>query len=62
MGRTRWNTFLKLVLNFSAVFIFNLGLVEIIENSLVTALAQPKITCSKLTMDTLEQGVKYVQS
>ena len=62
MGRTRWNTFLKLVLNFSAVFIFNLGLVEIIENSLVTALAQPKITCSKLRMETLEQGVKYVQS
>ena len=23
---------------------------------------QPEITCSKLTMKTLEQGVKYVQS
>ena len=25
-------------------------------------LLQPAITCSKLTIDTLEQGVKYVQS
>ena len=25
-------------------------------------LAQPAITCSKLTIDTIEQGVKYVQS
>ena len=24
--------------------------------------AQPAITCSKLTIETLEQGVKYVQS
>ena len=24
--------------------------------------SQPAITCSKLTMETLEQGVKYVQS
>ena len=24
--------------------------------------AQPAITCSKLTIQTLEQGVKYVQS
>ena len=23
---------------------------------------QPEITCSKLTIETLEQGVKYVQS
>ena len=23
---------------------------------------QPGITCSKLTMETLEQGVKYIQS
>ena len=26
------------------------------------ALSQPAITCSKLTIETLEQGVKYVQS
>ena len=25
-------------------------------------LTQPEITCSKLTIETLEQGVKYVQS
>ena len=25
-------------------------------------LIQPAITCSKLTIETLEQGVKYVQS
>ena len=24
--------------------------------------AQPAITCSKLTIETLEQGVKYIQS
>ena len=28
----------------------------------ITATAQPAITCSKLTIETLEQGVKYVQS
>ena len=27
-----------------------------------TSRIQPAITCSKLTIDTLEQGVKYVQS
>ena len=27
-----------------------------------TALTQPAIACSKLTIETLEQGVKYVQS
>ena len=28
----------------------------------VTLIAHPAITCSKLTIETLEQGVKYVQS
>ena len=28
----------------------------------VLATTQPAITCSKLTIETLEQGVKYVQS
>ena len=28
----------------------------------VDALTQPAITCSKLTVETLEKGVKYVQS
>ena len=27
-----------------------------------SAFAQPAIACSKLTIETLEQGVKYVQS
>ena len=27
-----------------------------------TGISQPTITCSKLTIETLEQGVKYVQS
>ena len=27
-----------------------------------TQITQPAITCSKLTIETLEQGVKYVQS
>ena len=27
-----------------------------------TNITQPAITCSKLTIETLEQGVKYVQS
>ena len=27
-----------------------------------TEVSQPAITCSKLTTETLEQGVKYVQS
>ena len=31
-------------------------------NRHVTYVAQPAITCSKLTIETLEQGVKYVQS
>ena len=30
--------------------------------SLVFYRSQPAITCSKLTIETLEQGVKYVQS
>ena len=30
--------------------------------SLIIFLSQPAITCSKLTIETLEQGVKYVQS
>ena len=29
---------------------------------LTTCYAQPAITCAKLTIETLEQGVKYVQS
>ena len=35
----------------------NLHLYEFCLNS-----SQPAITCSKLTIETLEQGVKYVQS
>ena len=32
------------------------------DDSFVAPLAQPASTCSKLTTETLEQGVKYVQS
>ena len=31
-------------------------------NRSVKTLSQPAFTCSKLTIETLEQGVKYVQS
>ena len=31
-------------------------------NMILVKSSQPAITCSKLTMETLEQGVKYVQS
>ena len=29
---------------------------------IISVLSQPAIACSKLTIETLEQGVKYVQS
>ena len=32
------------------------------EYEISMTLTQPAITCSKLTIETLEQGVKYVQS
>ena len=32
------------------------------ENLLSKPKGEPAITCSKLTIETLEQGVKYVQS
>ena len=32
------------------------------KKSKINKRAQPAITCSKLTIETLEQGVKYVQS
>ena len=31
-------------------------------NKVLKVMTQPTITCSKLTIETLEQGVKYVQS
>ena len=31
-------------------------------NRRIITLSQPAITCSKLTIETLEQGVKYVQN
>ena len=30
-------------------------------NPVITIICQPAITCSKLTTETLEKGVKYVQ-
>ena len=35
--------------------------VQLVQGNFAT-LTQPAITCSKLTIETLEQGVKYVQS
>ena len=32
------------------------------QNKTLTTLTQPAITCSKLTIEILEQGVKYFQS
>ena len=31
-------------------------------NQLIPSSTQPAFTCSKLTIETLEQGVKYIQS
>ena len=36
--------------------------IRLLKCSRIVAVAQPKFTCSKLTIETLEQGVKYVQS
>ena len=33
-----------------------------VEGNATFTIAQPAITCSKLTIETLEQGVKYVRS
>ena len=38
------------------------NLVEVIPKVFNTVKTQPVFTCSKLTIETLEQGVKYVQS
>ena len=35
---------------------------RVINNELGHDIAHPAITCSKLTIETLEKGVKYVQS
>ena len=35
---------------------------EWVKKSSVNVLSQPAITCSKFKIETLEQGVKYVQS
>ena len=37
-------------------------LLNTISSRTVLDLSQPTITCSKLTIETLQQGVKYVQS
>ena len=34
----------------------------LLAHSLKLSLSQPAFTCSKLTIETVEQGVKYVQS
>ena len=35
---------------------------RILNDNTITGHLQPAFTCSKLTIETLEQGVKYVQS
>ena len=37
-------------------------LIECLLLTIFKAITQPAFTCSKLTIETLEQGVKYVQS
>ena len=42
------------------IYIYYLTFCQLSKN--MTSSAQPAFTCSKLTIETLEQGVKYVQS
>ena len=37
-------------------------LMSLLHLDIIKEFTQPAITCSKLTIETLEQGVKYVQS
>ena len=55
LGIRFWNCkfFLELFLHQWSVSIYKLT---------ERTLSQPAVTCSKLTIETLEQGVKYVQS
>ena len=41
--------------------VFKLGIINDKSKKRLAA-AQPEFTCSKLTIETLEQGMKYVQS
>ena len=41
---------------------FFISLKKLCLQEMFTLLTQPAFTCSKLTMETLEQGVKYIQS
>ena len=45
--------------NILKMFDFNNFTAKLLESFILT---QPAITCSKLTIKTLEQGMKYVQS
>ena len=66
----RWLSVLKKCPNtelFSICIFLNSGQIENKDQTLfkqwsLIALSQPAITCSKLTIETLEEGVKYVQS
>ena len=45
------------------IFLYQGQNVEVLVKTVLNlALIQPAFTCSKLTTETLEQGVKYVQS
>ena len=50
----------KFLTKVSADLRMSLGLLEYFD--LLLSVSQPAIACSKLTIETLEQGVKYVQS
>ena len=55
--------FFSLSITFSASSLIIVSLLEYQPYWLVLALpCQPAFTCSKLTIETLEQGLKYVQS
>ena len=43
-------------------FHVNIGILVMLVYSFTKMNSQPAFTCSKLTIETLEQGVKYVQS
>ena len=44
------------------ILIFSLKNNLLKQHNQILVITQPAITCSKLTIETLEQGVKYVQS
>ena len=54
----RWRQFYRTLLYASLVLVQ----LQFTCTSLLETTSQPAFTCSELTIETLEQGVKYVQS